>query len=163
MTLCNLSYEDRKLSFQTIHEDLKYCEFEVLNFMVKPHLHGWMVRNAGSLNINERLLCYVLVHMLSSQGTNFAQLTHEDIFFLWWLKNNIVTNWPHHIMQHMVKCKNNNTSLPYIMLITRILVLFEVDLSYKCLIGLGRNHYFVIKTLSKLNIVNVNNVWHIEG
>jgi len=30
---------------------------------------------------------------------------------LWTVKNNIQINWPHYIMQHMIKCKDNNISL----------------------------------------------------
>ncbi|WVZ20478.1 hypothetical protein V8G54_007800 [Vigna mungo] len=63
--ICNLSYEGQKLSFQIISEDLLNDECEPLNSLVKPHLDGWMVRNVGSLNINDRLLHYVFVHILS--------------------------------------------------------------------------------------------------
>lgn len=124
---------------------LKTYDSKALNFMVKPHLDGQMVRNVGSLNINDRLLHYVFVHMLSPRDTNFAKLTHEDIFFLWCLKNNIVINWSHSIIQHMVKWRKINMSLSYIMFITRILILFEVDFSYESLIKLRRNHYFATK------------------
>lgn len=45
------------------------------------------------------------------------------------------------------------------MLITRILVLFKVDLSYESLTRLGRNHYFSTKASSELDIVNVDDTW----
>lgn len=53
-------------------------------------------------------------------------------------------------------------SLAYEMLITRILVLVEVDLIYESLILLEWNHYFDTKTLSKMDIVNVNDIWQHE-
>ncbi|KAL2324137.1 hypothetical protein Fmac_023195 [Flemingia macrophylla] len=71
--------------------------------------------------VNDRLLHYIYVHMLAPRSSNFAQLLQEDIFMLWALKNNIFINWPHHIMEHMLKCINNNMSLPYALLVTHIM------------------------------------------
>ena len=61
------------------------------------------VRNVGSLTMNNRLPHYTCVHMLCSWGSNFSLLVYEDVFMLWCLKNNIMINWPHYIMQHMIK------------------------------------------------------------
>lgn len=44
ITLCNLSYEGQKLFFQIITENL-----EVLNFMIRPNLHCWMIRMCLSM------------------------------------------------------------------------------------------------------------------
>ncbi|ESW29767.1 hypothetical protein PHAVU_002G097600, partial [Phaseolus vulgaris] len=62
-----------------------------------------------------------MVYILCPHGSNFAQLLNEDIFMLWLIKNNVMNNWPHYIMQHMIKCRDNNMPLPYGILITRIL------------------------------------------
>ena len=40
------------------------------------------VRNAGSLNMNDKLLHYICVHMLCLRSNNFAQLLNKDIFML---------------------------------------------------------------------------------
>jgi len=50
--------------------------------MVISHLQGRMVRNAGILYINDRLLHYVPVHILSPCGANFATITKENIFYV---------------------------------------------------------------------------------
>nr|KYP73466.1 hypothetical protein KK1_006091 [Cajanus cajan] len=60
--------------------------------MIRPELQGRNVRNVGSLNINDRLLHYVYVHILAPRSNNFSQLWQEDIFVLWALKNNILIN-----------------------------------------------------------------------
>ena len=59
--------------------------------------------------------------MLCSQSSNFAQLLNEDIFDLWYIGNDILINWHHYIMQHMIKCRDNNMPLLYDILITRIM------------------------------------------
>lgn len=60
ITLCNLSYEGRKLSFKTIPKDLQNDESKALNNIIIPQLHGQMVMNAGRLNINGKLLIMCL-------------------------------------------------------------------------------------------------------
>jgi len=46
-------------------------------------MHGWNVKNVGSLNINDKLLQYVFVHILSPRANNFPKLLYEDILILW--------------------------------------------------------------------------------
>ena len=82
--------------------------------------------------MNNPLLHYVWVHILCSRESNFLQLLNEDIFMLWCIKNNILINWPHYIIfiQHMMKCRNNNMSLLYEILITRILQVLSICVIY---------------------------------
>ncbi|KAL2327568.1 hypothetical protein Fmac_020995 [Flemingia macrophylla] len=84
--------EGRKLSGPDIPKDLQYDRDTTLSSMIRPEM-----------------------------SSNFAQLLQEDIFMLWAIKNNILINWPHHIMEHMIKCKDNWMPLPYTILITRIM------------------------------------------
>nr|KYP76135.1 hypothetical protein KK1_020360 [Cajanus cajan] len=147
------------LTLAEILEELQFDRDIALTSMIRSELQGRNVRNVGSLNINDRLLHYVYVHILAPRSSNFSQLLQEDIFVLWALKNNILINWPHYIMQHMVKCKDNGMPLPYPILISRILVVFDVDLSIDVAVELGWAHFFNKKTLKKLNVVNVNGVW----
>ncbi|KAL2332597.1 hypothetical protein Fmac_013810 [Flemingia macrophylla] len=127
--------------------------------MIRPEMQGRNVRNAGSLNINDMLLHYVYVHILAPRSSNFAQLLQEDIFMLWAIKNNMLITWPHFIMEHMIKCRDNDMHLPYVILITKIMSHFGVDLSIDAAVDLGWNHCFYKKTLKKLNVVNVDGVW----
>jgi len=105
--------------------------------MIHEEVQGQNVRNAGSLNMNDRQLHYTWVHMLYPRDNNFAQLLNEDIFLLWCIKNNILINWPHYIMQHMIKCWDNNMPLSYDIMITRIMQVYGLDLSNDATIMLG--------------------------
>jgi len=87
--------------------------------------------------MNDRLLHYTWVHMLCSRGSNFTQLLNENIFMLWCIKNDILINWPHYIMQHIMKCHDNSLPLPYGILITRIMQVYGLDLSNDATIMIG--------------------------
>ena len=80
--------------------------------MTREKVHGQNIRNVGSLTMNDKLLHYTWVHMLCPRGNNFSQLVHEDVFMLWCLKVNVMINWPHYIMQHMIKCRDNDMPIP---------------------------------------------------
>ncbi|XP_052735333.1 uncharacterized protein LOC108343552 isoform X3 [Vigna angularis] len=159
----HLKYQGQKLSFPTIPDDLPYNRDMAFSDMIRPELQGQNAKTVGAMNVNDRLLHYALVHILSPRATNFAKIMHEDTFMLWAMKNNILINWPHHIMQHMMKCKDNKMPLPYGILITQIMGYYGVDLTIDSSTVLGWTHYFGTKSLKKLNIVNVNGVWHHGG
>jgi len=111
--IAHLKYEDRKISFTDIPEDIHFDRDMALASMLRPDMQGERARIVSSINVNDRLLHYVVVHILTPRMTNFAKLLQEDILMMWLLKNNISINWPHHIMQHMLKCKASDTPLPY--------------------------------------------------
>jgi len=77
---------------------------------------------------------------------------------LWLIKNNVIINWPHYIMQHINKSWDNNMPLPYAILIRRILQVYDFDLSNEQAIMLEWNHYFGKKSMTKLNIFHANGV-----
>ncbi|KAL2318034.1 hypothetical protein Fmac_031910 [Flemingia macrophylla] len=159
LIVAGLKYQGHKLSFTNIPEGIDYDRDTALASMIRQEMQGRNVRNAGSLNINDRLLHYVYVHILAPRSSNFAQLLQEDIFMLWAIKNNMLINWPHFIMEHMIKCRDNDMHLPYAILITKIMSHFGVDLSIDAAVDLGWNHCFYKKTLKKLNVVYVDGVW----
>ena len=45
-------------------------------------------------------------------------------------------------MQHIVKCRDDNMSLPYAMLISRFMTTWEIDLSLESFMNLGWCHFF---------------------
>ena len=61
-------------------------------------------------------------------------------------------NWPHYIMQDMMKCRDNNMPLLYAILITRIMQVYGLDLSNDVAIMLRWNYYFGKNSMTKLNI-----------
>ncbi|KAG2400087.1 uncharacterized protein HKW66_Vig0100590 [Vigna angularis] len=159
LNIVNMKYEGQKLSYSTIPDDFPYDREMTLATMVRPEMQGQRVRTVGSLNINDRLLHYVIVHMLSPRPANFARVLYEDIFMIWLLKNNIPINWPHHIMQHMLKCKASDAPLPYGVLITQIMQYCGVHVDDDVSTHIGTRHHFSINSLKRLNIVKVNGVW----
>jgi len=60
--------------------------------MLRSEKHGERVRTISFINVNDRLLHYVVVHILTPRMTNFAKLLQEDILMTWLLKNNISIN-----------------------------------------------------------------------
>ena len=69
---------------------------------------------------------------------------------IWLLKNNISINWPHHIMQHMLKCKASDTPLPYGVLITQIMQYSGVDFSLDANTTIGKRQHFSTRSLKRL-------------
>ena len=70
-------------------------------------------------------------------------------------------NWPHYIMQDMMKCRDNNMPLLYAILITRIMQVYGLDLSNDVAIMLRWNYYFGKNSMTKLNIFQINGVWQL--
>ncbi|KOM42055.1 hypothetical protein LR48_Vigan04g225300 [Vigna angularis] len=160
LTVANLKYDGKKLCYSNIPDDFPYDRDMTLATMVIPDLEGGQgVLTVGCLNINDRLLHYIIVHMLTPRPGNFARLLHEDIFMIWVLKNNIPNNWPYHRMQHMLKCKVSDTALPYGVLITHIMQYCGVDVSTDPSTQIGSRHHFSINSLKRMKIVYVNGAW----
>jgi len=153
MNIAHFRYDGLKLTPETIPEELNFDRELALSSMIHEN-----VINVGSLKMNDRLLHYTWVHILCPRGSNFAQLLNEDILMLWLIKNNVIINWPHYIMQHIIKCQDSNMPLSYANLITRILQVYGFDLSNEQTIMLGWNHYFGKNSMKKLNIFQVNDV-----
>jgi len=55
----------QKFSSSNIPNDLNYDRDMTLATMIRPDMHGQNVRNVGSLNMNDILLHYTFVHILS--------------------------------------------------------------------------------------------------
>jgi len=64
LTLTNL-YQGQKLLFSNIPKELQCDHDMTLSSLVKPHMQGQNVTKASSLIINDKLLHYVLVYILS--------------------------------------------------------------------------------------------------
>jgi len=137
MTIAHLQYDGLKLTPGRIPEELNFDRALALSSMIREDVEGENLKNVGSLKMNDRLLHYTWVHILCPRGSNFAQLLNEDIFMLWLIKKNVRINWPYYIMQHIIKCQDNKMPLPYANLITRILQVYDFDLSNEQAIMLG--------------------------
>ena len=157
--ICGLKYQGRKLSLPEVPPDMNYNRDMALASMVRPGARFKAVKTVGVLQINDRLLQYVIVYFLTPRMTNISHVLQDDIFMIWALKNDILINWPHVIMQNMLKCKSTETSLPYGILITTIMQYVGVDLSVDTTTTVSLRHQFSVQNLRKMNIVHVNGEW----
>jgi len=112
MTLAHLKYQCKKLSSSNILDYLKYDRDLTLVAMMKPYMYGHNMRIVDGLLMNDILLHYTFVHILSPRGSNFSQLFHEDIFMLWTIKNNIMINMPYYIMRHVMNVGTTTCLFP---------------------------------------------------
>jgi len=80
------------LRFTNILEDLPFAHDMALASMPRSKMQGQRVRTVDFINVNDKLLHYVIVHILTPHLTNFVKLLQEDIFMIWLLKNNISIN-----------------------------------------------------------------------
>ncbi|KAJ1411887.1 hypothetical protein SESBI_20947 [Sesbania bispinosa] len=128
LTIAGLKFEGEKLEVGNIRAWERYDRDKAVKAMIRVGLQQPSKVNAGSLKVEDRLLHYTLARILIPRGSNYAQLTEEDIFVLWAIKERILINWPQYICQHMQKVKARKmTNLPYAMLITKLLEHYGVD------------------------------------
>lgn len=75
---------------------------------------------AGLLNMEGRLLHYVIARILNVRGGNYATILEFDIILMWVLHHRLCVNWPWFITEHLLHCKRKkNDPTPYTIMITR--------------------------------------------
>ncbi|WVZ17242.1 hypothetical protein V8G54_010224 [Vigna mungo] len=134
LNVAHIKYEGQKLCYANIPYDFPYDHEMALATMTKPEMQGQRVKTVGFLIIHDRLLPYVIVHMLTPRPGNFANI-----------------------------CLNarpmDDTPLPYVVLITQIMQYSGVYLDVDASNQMGTMQYFSTNSLKRLNIVNVYCVW----
>ncbi|KAJ1413046.1 hypothetical protein SESBI_19977 [Sesbania bispinosa] len=160
LSLAGLKFEGEKFELTNICSWENYDRTEALKGMIKQGLQPPNKVNAGSLNVEDRLLHYTLARIMIPRGSNYAQLTEEDIFVLWAMKERILINWPLYICQHMQKVKARKmTDLPYAMLITKMFDHYGVDNGKEGEVSICWSHSFDQVILNKMKIKQVEGVW----
>ncbi|KAJ1375909.1 hypothetical protein SESBI_50497 [Sesbania bispinosa] len=128
LAIAGLKYEGEKFDTTKIRSWENYNRTKAVRCMIRTGLQIPKKLNARSLRVEDRLLHYTYARILIPRGINYAQMSEEDIFVLWAIKNRILLNWPFHILQHMKKVKDKYMmSLPYALLVTKILYHYGVD------------------------------------
>ncbi|KAJ1393662.1 Myb/SANT-like domain [Sesbania bispinosa] len=164
---CNLTISNgdlcskgEKFELTNIRSWENYDRTEAVKGMIKQGLQPPNKVNAGSLNVEDRLLHYTLARILIPRGSNYAQLTEEDIFVLWAMKERILINRPLYIGQHMPKVKARKmTDLPYAMLITKMFDHYGVDTGKEGEVSICWSYRFDQTILNKMKIRQVEGVW----
>jgi len=72
ITVANLKYKGVKMGYPNITPSITYNRQVVLNSMLRPELQSQNLRNVESLNVNDKLLHYAYVHILTPRSTNFG-------------------------------------------------------------------------------------------
>ncbi|KAJ1401351.1 Myb/SANT-like domain [Sesbania bispinosa] len=152
-------FEGENIELTNIRSWENYDRTEAVKGVIKQGLQPPNKVNAGSLNVEDRLLHYTFARILIPCGSNYAELTEEDIFVLSAMKKRILINWPLYIGQHMHKVKARKmTDLPYAMLITKMFDHYGVDTGKEGE-GICWSHRFDQAILNKMKIRQVEGVW----
>ncbi|KAJ1402277.1 hypothetical protein SESBI_28172 [Sesbania bispinosa] len=160
LTIVGLKFQGEKLEVGNIRAWERYDRDEAVKAMIRVGLQQPSKVNTGSLKVEDRLLHYTLARILIPRGSNYAQLTEEDIFVLWVIKERILINWPYYICQHMQKVKaRKTTDLPYAMLITKLLEHYGVDTAKEGEVSMCWSHNFEWAKLNKMKIKQIDGVW----
>jgi len=108
--------------------------------------------SVGGLNLNERLMAFIMIWMLTPRGSNHFVLTEEDLVFIYFLMNKLKSNWIHIIKEHMLKSKRlSDYHYPYTILITKFMHYFEVDLEDEQSEVMKTSYEVNIGSLSKMD------------
>ncbi|KOM34897.1 hypothetical protein LR48_Vigan02g104700 [Vigna angularis] len=162
---------DQRRFFTNSHQMENYASDFYTRSIVGPKIMNFE-SFAGSGEVNKRRIRlkpadWLNVAKMKYDGQKLCFSNIPDDFPYDWemalatmvLKNNIAINWPHHIMNHMLKCKASDTPLPYGVLITQIMQYCGVHVDADANTDIATRHHFSITSLKRLNIVNVNGVW----
>jgi len=96
------------------------------------------------LNLNKRLIAFIISWMLNPRGKNHSMLSEEDLVLIYCIMNRVNVNWIHIIKEHMQKSiRLSDYHYPYAILIYKFLHYFEVDLE--------EEHSKIVKTSSEIN------------
>ena len=83
----------------------------------------------GGMKAEDRVLVYMITHILTPRATNHAQVTDDDLQLLHCIKSGMKVNWVSIIGEVMKKAKRSVTyKFPYAVLISKFMEHFEVNL-----------------------------------
>lgn len=83
---------------------------------------------AKNLSVDDRMLHYVICHVLLSKDSNLSQINDLEMQVLFAVKNKIRINWLPTMMYHLKQQLSLKTRLPYGRLISRILELTDMEI-----------------------------------
>jgi len=118
-----------------------------------PHLKvkGFSV---GALKLNERIISFIVSWTLNPRGCNHALLTEEDLVLIYFIMKNIKVNWIHVFKEPMQKSMRlRDYHFPYVVLISKFLQYFQVDLEKKFVKVVKPSHEINNGSLSKMGFI----------
>ncbi|KAF1864747.1 hypothetical protein Lal_00039916 [Lupinus albus] len=81
----------------------------------------------GNLNLEDRLLHYILSYVIIPKYSNHSQINDIELQFMYALKHNLEINWDLTVMNHLWSARETNNPLPYSIIISIILENFGVS------------------------------------
>ncbi|KOM50216.1 hypothetical protein LR48_Vigan08g104300 [Vigna angularis] len=112
------------------------------------------------LNKEEKMTVYILTWLILPGRILRDRMTTEDVFLLCAIKNDIPTNWVEVLKDHMIEGGINQArTLPYGVLISKILVLQGVDVSGEKKLLCDKSNEINRITLTFIGLVKNMNGW----
>jgi len=81
------------------------------------------------LLMNPRILAFIVIWQLILRGYNHVVLAEEDLILMYCIMHRYKINWINVLKDHMIKTRKlANYHIPYVVLLSKIIEHFEVDL-----------------------------------
>jgi len=138
----------------SVVEDFNNIQYYV-SCLKNPHLKvkGFSV---GGLKLNERIIAFIVSWMLTPRRSNHSILTEEDLVLIYCIMKNIKVNWIHVFKEHMQKSMRlNDYHFPYVVLISKFLQYFEVDLEEELFEVVKPSHEINNGSLRKMGFIRL--------
>jgi len=130
------------------------------------HNQGEQTRNfhVGRLRVEKRLLAMVVTKIIMLRGSNHATLNEGDLVVMYCIKNGVIVDWTYTIHDHMMKAKRlTDFKLPYMMLISKFIEHFGVDVEGDLEESIGLFNHVSIVNMHKIGFIKIGNTWLVEG
>ena len=112
---------------------------------------------SGALKMEARLLAYVIAQIITPKGSNHAQLTKKDLLLIYLMQRTMKINWVNIVMENMLKTKQIGTfQCPCVVLISRILDHFKVDVTNEIENFVELEYELKIKVLKQMRYIEVD-------
>jgi len=111
----------------------------------------------GGLSIIPRLLCYIVIWILTPRGFNHVVLTEDDLILMYYLVNKIKVNWVSVIKEQLVRIRKKlEFKIPYAMLISSFIEYNDIDVENELSEEVKVHSEITMATLNKIGLKKVN-------
>ena len=127
---------------------------------------GEQTRNfdVGRLRAKEMLQAMVVTQIIMPKGSNHSTLNERDLVVMYCIQNDVVVIWTYIIRDHMMKAKRlTDFKLPYVVLISKIIEHFGVDVEGKLEESSSLLNHVSTLNIHKMGFTKIGNTWLVEG
>jgi len=106
----------------------------------------------------------VVSKIIMPRGSNHATLNEGDLVVMYCIQNGVMVDWSYIIRDHMMKAKRlTNFKLPYVVLISKFIEHFGVDVEGELEESTGLLNHVSTLNMHKMGFTKVGNTWLVEG